>query len=118
MTSRVKKPRPSQKSAAHEKLRVKKIIVVIVLLALLWLFFAPGLGIISYMSKKAELKKAQDEAFQLQTANKELQQEIDKLLSDPVYLEQLAREKYDLLKPNERVYNFSKKAKKSKEETK
>lgn len=114
MINKNKKPRASQKTSAEEKVRVKKIIALIVLLSLVWLFFAPGLGIVSYMKKKAELKRVENEAIHLKKANVKLQEEIDKLLTDPVYLEKLAREKYDLLKPNEKVYDFSKKPKKSK----
>ncbi len=50
--------------------------------------------------------------MKLQKANKELQEEIDKLLGDPEYLEQVARKKYELLKPNEKVYDFTRKSKK------
>lgn len=114
MVNKNKRPRASQKSSAEEKKRVKKIIALVVFLSLLWLLFAPGLGIVSYMKKKAELNQVQREAAHLEKANKQLQQEIEKLLTDPVYLEKLAREKYDLLKPNEKVYDFSKKPKKSK----
>lgn len=112
MATKNKRARPSQQAAAHERARVKKIVVLVVVLSVLWLFFAPGRGIVSYMKKKAELQRMEDEARQLQKANVELQKEIDKLLTDPLYLEKLAREKYDLLKPNEKVYDFSKKSKK------
>jgi len=114
MINKNRRPRASQKSSAEEKVRVKKIIALIVVISFLWLFFAPGLGIVSYMKKKAELKRVENEATELKKANVKLQEEIDKLLTDPVYLEKLAREKYDLLKPNEKVYDFSKKSKKSK----
>lgn len=114
MAIKNKRPRPSQNSSAQEKIRVKKIVALIMFLALLWLLFAPGLGMVSYMKKRAELKRVQNEAVHLQKANVKLQEEIDKLLTDPVYLEKLAREKYDLLKPNEKVYDFSKKSKKEK----
>lgn len=118
MVNKNRRPRTSQasqKSSAEDNVRVKKIIAVIVFLSLLWLFFAPGLGIVSYIKKKAELKRVENEAANLKKANVKLQDEIDNLLTDPVYLEKLAREKYDLLKPNEKVYDFSKKSKKSKE---
>jgi len=118
MAIRNRKPRPSQKAAQYEKTRVRKIVFLIVCGALLWIFFAPGLGIVSYMSKRSELKRAEAETISLQEANKELQAEIDRLLSDPVYLEQLAREKYNMLKPNERVYDFSRKSKKSEKDKK
>lgn len=109
-----KRPRPHQKAAAQEKTRVKKAVVIIVFLAFLWLLFAPGLGIVSYMKKKSELRRVQNEAIQLEEANVQLQEDIDKLLRDPLYLENLGREKYDLLKPNEKVYDFSRKSKKRK----
>jgi len=113
MVNKNRRPRASQKSSAEEKMRVKKIITLIVFLSLLWLLFAPGLGFVSYMKKKSALKQVQNEAAHLEKANVELQQEIEKILTDPVYLEKLAREKYNLLRPNEKVYNFSKKPKKS-----
>jgi cell division protein FtsB len=116
MAIKNRKPRPSQKSSAHEKNRFKKQVVVIVLLALVWLFFAPGLGIVSYMSKKSELKRLQHQSNELQKANVELQEEIEKLLTDPVYLEKIAREKYQLLKPNEKVYDFSRNTKYEKDD--
>lgn len=118
MANRNKRPRPSHKSAEQEKTRVKKIVILIVCGALLWIFFAPGLGIVSYMSKKSELKRVQDQTIALQKANMELQAEIDRLLTDPDYLEQLAREKYNLLKPNEKVYDFTRKSKHSKKDEK
>jgi cell division protein FtsB len=111
-----RKPRPSQKSSAHEKNRFKKQAVIIVLLALLWLFFAPGLGIVSYMSKKAELKRLHQQSSELQKVNIELQEEIDKILTDPVYLEKIAREKFKLLKPNEKVFDFSRKTTSAKDD--
>ncbi|MFT5700314.1 MAG: cell division protein FtsB [Desulforhopalus sp.] len=112
MVIKNKRPRPSQKASAQDQTRVKKLVVLIGFLALLWFLFAPGLGLVSYMQKKSELAQVKRQANQLQKANVELQEEIDKLLNDQVYLEKLAREKYDLLKPNEKVYDFSKKSKK------
>jgi len=112
MAIKDKRPRPSQKASSQEQARVKKLVVLVVFLALLWLFFAPGLGIVSYIKKKSELTQVKKQAIQLQKANAGLQVEIDKLLNDQVYLEKLAREKYNLLKPNEKVYDFSKKSKK------
>lgn len=116
MINKNRRPRPkaSQQASAEEKVRVNKIIGLVVVISLLWLFFAPGLGVVSYMNKKAELQRVENEAIDLKKANVELQEEIDKLLTDPVYLEKIAREKYNLLKPNEKVYDFSKKSKKSK----
>jgi len=47
--------------------------------------------------------------------NKILQGDIDKLLNDPEFLEEVARKEYNLLRKNEKVYDFSKTTEKSKE---
>lgn len=112
---KTRKVRPRQKSAAREKRQTRKIVIIVISLALLWIFFAPGLGVVSYMSKRAEFNRVQKESERLRRANQELQDEIDRLLTDSAYLESLSREKYNMLKPNEKVYDFSKKKKDEKE---
>jgi cell division protein FtsB len=113
-----KKPnqRPSQTSGQRPKLkltdvqesRVIKIVAGLVILALLWIIFAPGSGIVTLMSKRSELKKIQEDTARIEQQIKELQKEIDLLHNDPRYLEDIARKDYGLLKKNERVFDFSK----------
>jgi cell division protein FtsB len=113
-----KKPnqRPSQTSGQRPKLkltdvqesRVIKIVAGLVILALLWIIFAPGSGIVTLMSKRSELKKIQEDTARIEQQIKELQKEIDLLHNDPQYLEDIARKDYGLLKKNERVFDFSK----------
>ena len=44
---------------------------------------------------------------ELMRSNEALKAEIERLKHDEAYLEQVAREKYGLLKKNERVFDFS-----------
>jgi cell division protein FtsB len=113
-----KKPnqRPSQTSGQRPKLkltdvqesRVIKIVAGLVIMALLWIIFSPGSGIVTLMSKRSELKKLQEDTARIEQEIKELQKEIDLLHNDPHYLEDIARKDYGLLKKNERVFDFSK----------
>ncbi len=76
------------------------------LLVLLWLVFAPNRGFLAYhrLKKQAESLARENEA--LVRHNEELRREIERLQTDDVYLEELARQKYGLLKDNETVYQF------------
>lgn len=113
-----KKPnqRPSQTSGQRPQLkltdvqesRVIKVVAFLVIIALLWIIFAPGSGIVTLMSKRSELKKLQEDTARIEHQIKELQKEIDLLHNDPHYLEDIARKNFGLLKKNERVFDFSK----------
>ncbi len=75
-------------------------------LALLWLIFSPGSGILAIWRKRSEQKNLQQQNIQLEEENSRLQKEIDKLQNDPGYLEEIARREHNLLKKNERVFEF------------
>ena len=109
MSSIIKKPaRPKQKHPHDQESRVIKIVIGLVLLALLWIIFAPGSGVVTLLNKKSELKKMQHEKAQIEGQIDALQKDIDRLHNDPAYLEDLARREYGLLKKNEKVFDFSK----------
>jgi cell division protein FtsB len=113
-----KKPnqRPSQTSGQRPKLkladvqesRVIKIVAGLVIMALLWIIFSPGSGIVTLMSKRSELKKLQQDTARIEQQIKVLQKEIDLLHNDSRYLEDVARKNFGLLKKNERIFDFSK----------
>jgi cell division protein FtsB len=105
-----KKPRtrPKQKLSRLQEGRVMKIVVGLVLLALLWIFFAPGSGVVALIGKRSELKKLQQETADIEQQINVLQNEIDRLHNDPEYLEDIARKEFGLLKKNEKIYDFSK----------
>jgi cell division protein FtsB len=113
-----KKPnqRPSQTSGQKPKLkladvqesRVIKIVACLMIMALLWIIFSPGSGIVTLMSKRSELKKLKEDTVRIEQQIKNLEKEIDLLQNDTQYLEDIARKDYGLLKKNERVFDFAK----------
>ncbi len=102
-----KRPRPKQKLSPIQESRYYKIVILLVVLALLWVVFSPGSGLLAIWRKHSELKNMQQQNVVLEGDNLQLQKIIDKLQNDPVYLEEVARREYSLLKKNERVYEFA-----------
>lgn len=77
--------------------------------AVLWILFAPGTGVVALLKKRKELHNLQQKTVQLEEDNNKLQKDIERLQNDSGYLEEIARKEYGLLKKNERVYDFSRK---------
>ena len=82
------------------------------IILLLWVVFAPSHSALEYHRIKKELKDVIARNKELATQNSELQEEIDRLKTDKVYLEKIARERYGLIKKNEIIYQFKPKRKK------
>jgi cell division protein FtsB len=110
-----KKRRPSQRISPKQESRFYKIIAFLALTALLWIIFAPGAGLFDYYRSRARLTRLQEKTQDLERENSRLRTEIDQLQNDPVYLEKIAREDYNLLKKNERVFEFSRRKSKTPE---
>ena len=96
-----------------EKKRLRRIILLLLLVAVVLLLFVPGRSIMSYRSVQQQITELSRENERLEERNRELAEEIERLQTDEVYLEELARKKYGLLKENEIVYEFKTKGKKS-----
>ena len=112
MRKRVPQKRvPQRRVSAQEQGRRLKIILALVLVAVMWIVFSPGTGLLSLMMHRSELTQLQQKTAELEKENSELQAEINQLQSNPEYLEELARKEYGLLKKNERVFDFSKNSK-------
>jgi len=109
------RPRSLKKISSGQQRIYLRIIICIVAFCLLWLLLAPGSGVLALFSKRAELNHAEEEVQRTEQENKILQGDIDKLLNDPEFLEEVARKEYNLLKKNEKVYDFSKTTEKTKE---
>ena len=102
------KSRSRQKLSAQQESRVIKIILAFLVVAVLWIIFAPGSGVVTLMSKRSKLETLQQETTRLQQQIDQLQKNIDRLQNDTKYLEEVARKDFGLLKRNEKVYDFSK----------
>lgn len=98
---------PKRKLSPLQQKRLLRISAALLLLLLVWVFFSPGSGVVAIWRKRAELRSLEEQNQQLETANAQLQKEIDKLQNDPAYLEDIARREHNLLKKNERVFEFA-----------
>ena len=101
-----KKPRPKQKLSPIQESRYFKIVIILVVLAVLWIIFFPGSGLLAIWRKHSELTSLQLQNALIEEENTRLQKDIDKLQNDPNYLEEVARREHNLLKKNERVFEF------------
>ena len=92
------------KLTKSERRFVKRIITAVILLGILWVLFAPNRGLFHYRQLHSEIDSLAQENILLEQRNIELQKEIERLKTDEKFLEELARQKYGLLKENETVY--------------
>ena len=106
------KRKPKKKLTPLQQNRLLKVVLVLVIASILWLLFAPGTGMYSLLKLRSKASRLEVETQELSRTNDELRQEIERLKNDPEYLEQIAREKYGLVKKNEQVFDFSKSPKK------
>ena len=93
--------------------KYRSIITVIILLGLvvtLWIYYAPY-GAKSYLSSRQELRQLTSDVKRLHQQNIEIREEIDRIKSDPAYLETIARQHYSLIKENEIVFEYGDKKK-------
>lgn len=100
--------KPKKKLTPLQENRLLKIIIVLIIMSFVWLLFAPGTGVYSLMKQRSKAVELEEQTKALMETNEKLRTEIDRLKHDQAYLEQVAREKYGLLKKNERVFDFSK----------
>ena len=98
--------------SAVEWKQLFRISVVIVVLVLLWIVFAPGRGMFHLRQQKKHLADLKVQQEVLTQQNKEMKEDIERLRTDKVYLEKVAREDHGMLKDNEMVFDFAKEKKK------
>ena len=99
--------KPRKKLTPLQENRLLKIIIVLISGAVLWLLFAPGTGVYSLIKMRSRTAALERQTEALIQSNEELKAEIERLKHDDAYLEKVAREKYGLLRKNERVFDFS-----------
>lgn len=107
----VARRKPKKKLTPLQENRLLKIVIVLIIIAVIWLLVAPGTGLYSLMKQRRTTVELEKQTESLMKTNEQLRAEIDRLKHDDAYLEKVAREKYGLLKKNERVFDFSKKQK-------
>ena len=90
---------------SFKKLSIWIILLVIIILILLALTFS-NQGFYDYYLHKNKLKELQSRIDSLRKVNDSLFIEIELLKKDSNKIEQVAREKYGLIKPGEKIYKI------------
>ncbi len=90
----------------REKKALLRITLAVLLLSLLCIAFIPGRSLYSHHQLKKEIKQLRREITDKEERIGELTLEINRLQNDDAYLEQIARDKYGMLKKNEEVYEI------------
>lgn len=93
-------------SNAQQKLLVR-ITLLLLILAVLWLLFAPGKGVVFLHKQKERLQGLETQRIRLEQENSVLRSEIDRIHNDIDYFEYLAREKHNLVRDDEIIFDFS-----------
>ena len=106
--------RPRTSLSPGQMRRLVGIGVFLAVIALLWIIFAPEMGVYSLLRQRSTITRLRAENKEIEDKNGSLQKEIERIQNDPEYQEKVARDKYGLLKENEMVFEFtpSKKEKK------
>lgn len=82
------------------------IIATVVVIGTLYLLFN-SYGVIKYAKVKSELEDLNLRTTQLEEENRKLEAEIDSLKRNvPAKIEKIAREKYNMIRPNEKKIEF------------
>ena len=82
------------------------IIAAFVVIGTLYLVFN-NYGVVKYAKVKSELEDLNTRITQLEAENRSLEAEIDSLKRNvPAKIEKIAREKYDMIRPNEKKIEF------------
>ena len=84
----------------------KKLIFSGVIVAILIVIYLPGLSKLQQMKERNKALKKQ--ITELEKMNEELEVEIDRLNTDPIYVESIAREKLKKARKGEIIYKTSK----------
>jgi cell division protein FtsB len=85
------------------KILVRNSFLILTLLLII-LLFTGSEGIVSYINKKRDIKKIEDEISLLEKKNDEYIEKIKELETNPKLIEVIARTKLGMVKENEIVY--------------
>lgn len=103
-TRRKSTPKITQNSASWFRGKLLWAMVGLLVLFLVQVFVLQDEGLYRLFQLKAQVKASQERIEALKIENERLEAERQRLLDDPEYLEQVAREKYRMAKPGEKVY--------------
>tara|TARA_B100000902_G_scaffold66330_1_gene72757 strand:- start:396 stop:677 length:282 start_codon:yes stop_codon:yes gene_type:complete len=88
-------------------LSITNILMVIIIVGCISLLFFSDRGLINLWSLKKEKLEIQNEINDLRNQIAMLEKEGEKLKFDEKYIEKIAREKFKMVKPGERVFKIA-----------
>jgi len=103
-TRRKSTPRRTRNSASWFRGRLLWVLVALVVLLLVQVFIFQDEGLYRLYQLKQKIRTSEERIEALKSENARLEAERQRLLDDPEYLERVAREKYRMAKPGEKVY--------------
>lgn len=98
--------RKQSRLTISERRLVMRVLILLTIAGMLWFIFAPDWGFLHYRKLQNQVENLARENQSLSERNAELKKEVDRLQNDDAYLEELARQKYGMLKENETVYEY------------
>ncbi len=111
--SRSSTSRSSRKSGSIFENKVAWVSGAIILLILFQIFVMRDEGLSSLLQLKQEIRDMEAHISRLEIEKAELESERDRLLNDPDYLERIARERFRMAKPGEKVFHVVTETKKN-----
>lgn len=84
----------------------RRVFVYAVLLILVWLFVGGSDGFWAQWRMSRNIDSLRSENTELRAQNIRLREQITRLQSDMQYIERIARERYGMAQPGERVYRI------------
>lgn len=98
-----------KKSNRQKKKAVLITLIIVIVLAYGSIVLFGSHGLITLMNKKSEKDALIYTIKKDSLRNEALKNKLDKVKSDPDYIEKIAREKYNMQKAGEKVYKIEKK---------
>lgn len=95
-----------KKQSFSRKKILRRVLYLLLISLIFYLYFAGDYGFIRLLSLKAEKENTILETKRLQALNLDLQIEKEKLKDDLSYIEKVARERYGMAKKDELIYKF------------
>lgn len=82
---------------------ITQLLIILGLLGIIAFLFFNENGILKYLKLKNEIEKIDQEIIEADITLQKLQAEIDSLMISKIKIEQVARERFHMFKPNEQV---------------
>ncbi len=99
------KPNTISSILLKRKKTVKRSVTAAIILFIIYIFGFGNYGIYQYYTLRKVESQLKTELSQLEAEAEELKKNIELLLDrDPDYIQRIAREKYGLVKPGEKIY--------------